>query len=287
MKQHSNAMRNTGPVVIKLGGLAVEEPTRAEPLLRAIIALHTSEPEGVVIVHGGGRAIDGWLERLGCPIVRAEGLRITPPDQIDVVVAVLAGIVNKRLVAALASLGALPVGLCLGDGALTTADRLHAPGADLGLVGTVTGGKPTLLRRLLADGYIPVLSPIATGANGELLNVNADHAAAAITSILGARMLVLLTDVPGVLDAKGALIDSIDTKGIERLIAEGVIHGGMIPKVRAATIASARAQSPVLIASWSDPGKLANLSNGESTGTLIIAPGVEAASVHLGQGMGS
>jgi acetylglutamate kinase len=256
--------------VIKVGGLAVDDPAQAEPLLRALAALHHDEPGGVVLVHGGGKAVDRRLERLGLPTVRAAGLRVTPPDQIDEVVATLAGVVNKRLTAALNYLGARAVGMCLGDGAMTTANPLVMPGVELGLVGRITGGDPSVLRHLLDERYMPVLSSIAFGPGGVLLNVNADDAAAALASMLGARMLVLLTDVNGVLADDGRRIPFLESDEIERLIGDGVIHGGMIPKVRAALAAANHAGAPVLIASWSDPDAIAHIAKGHAPGTLIV-----------------
>ncbi len=259
-----------GPLVMKLGGMAVEAPGRASGLLRALAALHASDPEGLVIVHGGGKAVDQRLVRLGLSPQRREGLRVTPADQIEEVVGVLAGVVNKRLVGSLAALGAPAVGLCLGDGGLTKARPMTGSGVDFGLVGEITGGDSTLVRRLLGEGYLPVLSPIATGCDGQLLNVNADDAASALACILGARLLVLLTDVRGVLDEKGEVLPTLDAPAAERLIARGVIHGGMIPKVRAAFHTASLAQAPALIASWDEPDRLLSLGAGLFPGTVIV-----------------
>lgn len=275
---------DTGPLVIKLGGLAVEDPATAEGLLRAVIALHEAERQGVVVVHGGGKAVDRRLERLGLPTVRAAGLRVTPPDQIDEVVATLAGVVNKRLVSALNRLGARAVGMSLGDGAMASARHLTIPGADLGHVGEVTGGDPALLRTLLGDCYLPVLCSIAFSAEGAMLNVNADDAAAAIASLLQARMLVLLTDVPGVLAADGRRIALLESAEIAHLIETGVIHGGMIPKVRAALAAANHANTPVLIASWSDPDSLAHIARGHAPGTLIMPNQADESTAAASQG---
>lgn len=273
-----------GPLVIKLGGMAVDDPAQAEGLLRAVVELHGREPGGVVLVHGGGKAVDRRMERLGLPTVRAAGLRVTPPDQIDEVVATLAGVVNSRLTAALAHLGARAVGLRLGDGGLATAAAMLRPGVDLGHVGEVTGGDPAMLHHLLSEGYLPVLSSIAYGPGGVLLNVNADDAAAAVASILGARMLVLLTDVAGVLADDGRRIPLLESDEIERLIGSGVIHGGMVPKVRAALAAANHARAPVLIASWGDPAALAHIATGHAPGTLIMPDESETIEEATGRG---
>ncbi|HBS28166.1 MAG TPA: acetylglutamate kinase [Phycisphaerales bacterium] len=267
-----------GPVVIKLGGLAVEDPGRATPLLRAVIDLHRAEPAGVIIVHGGGRAVDEHLARLGLVPRREAGLRVTPESEINEVVAVLAGSVNKSIVGAVQSLGAPAVGLCLGDGLTARARPLTVRGVDLGRVGEIDGGSPSLLRLLLAERYIPVISPIALDEGGRPLNVNGDDAAAAIAAIVGARLLVLLTNVPGVLDASGRTAPELGAPAIEALIGSGVVHGGMIPKVRAAVRAATIARAPALIASWDAPADLQRLARGERVGTRVLPDGLEPAS---------
>lgn len=259
----------TGPLVIKLGGLAVEAPARAEPLLRALAELHARHESGVVVVHGGGKAVDEHLARLGIVSQRREGLRVTSEAEIHEVAAVLAGRVNKALSAALVAMGAPAVGLCLGDGAVTVAER-HAPGGvDLGRVGTITDGDERLLRTLLRERFLPVFAPISYDRAGGLLNINGDDAAAGVARVCRASLLVLLTDVPGVLDENKRLIPALDDASVERLIASGVIHGGMIPKVRAAIDAARRCGAPALIASWNDAGAIANLSSHSPRGTLI------------------
>lgn len=266
-----------GPVVIKLGGLAVEEPSKATTLLRAIVDLHRSEPAGVIIVHGGGKAVDDHLLRLGLEPKKDAGLRVTPDDQIGEVVAVLAGRVNKAIVGAVQALGVPAVGLCLGDGLTARAKPLIVPGADLGRVGQVDGGSPSLLRLLLAEGYMPILSPVGLDESGHALNVNGDDAAAAVAAIVGARLLVLLTNVPGVLDASKRTIEELNAADIDSLISAGTVNGGMIPKVRAALRAATIARAPALIASWDRPAELARLAKGEHTGTRVLPGPVEAA----------
>jgi acetylglutamate kinase len=271
------------PIVVKLGGAVID---RFEPLSRlcAVLAqLHRSLSEvgtarGVVIVHGGGLAIDGHLRRLGYEAHRVDGIRVTPPSQIDAVVEVLAGRMNRSLVgtvnAALAGDGAAPcaVGLSIGDGGLTTARRLARGETDFGCVGEVTGGDPRVVETLLAGGFLPIISPIACddAGGGGPLNVNADDAAAAVAGVLGARSLVLLSDVPGVLDADGALIDRLDQGRIDELIEAGTIHSGMIPKVRAALDTAERTGVATRIASWNNPEQLLALADGGSCGTLVV-----------------
>lgn len=273
------------PIVLKLGGLAVEDPPRASPLLRAIVEAHRESPGGVILVHGGGAAVDAHLARLGIVSERREGLRVTTDAEIGEVVAVLAGRVNKAIVGALNALDGRAVGLALGDGGFVRArkvvpqsseeadsesskSRILAP-PDLGRVGEVVGGDPNLLRILLAEGFMPVLAPIAFDEAGAPLNINADDAAAAVAAVVGARLLVLLTDVPGVLDASKRLIHELDAPRAGSLIATGVITGGMIPKVRSAARAAERAGIPAVIASWDEPGAIAPLLRGEPIGTRL------------------
>lgn len=259
------------PIVIKLGGLAVEDPQRAGPLLDALAALHRGAPGRVVIVHGGGKAVDEHLARLGIVSERREGLRVTSDAEIAEVAAVLAGKVNKALSSALLARGVRAAGMCIGDGATCLAER-HAPrGVDLGRVGRVTGGDASMLRAMLAGGLMPVLAPIAYDASGGLLNINGDDAAAGVARVVGAGLLVLLTDVPGVLNERREVIASLDATQIDALIAGNVITGGMIPKVRAALEASRTSGAAALIASWNDPGAIRALAASTPAGTIVRA----------------
>lgn len=257
------------PVVIKLGGLAVESPERAGDLLRAIAEAHRAGHSGggVVLVHGGGKAVDEHLARLGIVSERREGLRVTGEREIGEIVSVLAGKVNKSIVGALQSAGAPAVGMCLGDGGFARCRRISPGGVDIGFVGEVVGGDPRLLRVLLDEGFMPVLSPIGFDESGHALNINGDDAAAGAASIVGARLLVLLTDVPGVLDEHTNVIESLDAERAASLVESGVISGGMIPKVRAAVAAADRAGVPAVIASWNDAGVIVALVRGEAGGT--------------------
>lgn len=263
-------MTARGPVVIKLGGLAVEEPAQATELLAALVALHAASPGALLVVHGGGRAVDARLVRIGMETRRAAGLRVTPPEQMEEVAATLSGVVRSKLVAALCALGAPVVGISLVDGGLTRSRRIRVGDVDLGMVGEVTGGDAALARTLLGAGFLPVISSIGADETGALLNVNADDAAAAIAGIVGARLLVLLTDTPGVRGERGEVIESLDAQEAERLIAAGVIHGGMAPKVRAALRAAEASGAPTLIASWAEPRRLRELGTGLLPGTLVF-----------------
>jgi acetylglutamate kinase len=259
-----------GPIVVKLGGAALDDPAVGTPVLSALADLHRSAPQGIVLVHGGGSAVDRQLARLGLTTEKRHGIRITPPDHLEQVVAMLAGSVNTNLVGGLASHGALAVGLCLGSGGLTTATKVAGEGFDPGRVGTIQGGDPTVLRLLLNAGYLPVLSSIALDREGVPLNVNADDAAVAIAGLVHASALLLLTDVPGVLDAQKRLIPQLDSAAIESLITSGIVTGGMIPKIRAAAQAADATRIPAVIASWNRPAELAALARGGAVGTRIV-----------------
>jgi acetylglutamate kinase len=260
------------PLVIKLGGAAIERAADFPQLFQAIAELHQSEVKrggGIVLVHGGGAAVDKRLERLGLVSERREGIRITPPEHIDEVVAVLAGVVNKQLVGELLSKGARAVGLCLGDGGIARSVKARGYSFDPGHVGEIDGGDPRLLLTLLGGGFLPVLSSIGLDAHGDPLNINADEAAASLAGLLGARGLVLLTDVPGVLDGAKQLITQLTADEVELRIAGGEITGGMIPKVRGAVRAAQASGAPVIIAPWNDPTVFAGIGANKSVGTRI------------------
>ena len=262
-----------GPLVIKLGGAAVDSSTQLDDLYAAIVRLHRTLANGVVLVHGGGAAVDNHLDRLGLVSDRHDGIRITPDDHIDEIVGVLAGRVNKGLVARLQSYGAEAVGLCLGDAHVAQISKVTDLPIDPGRVGQVTGGDPRLITILLREGFLPVLASIGFDNEGQPLNVNADTAAAGIAHLLNASSLLFLTDTPGVLDRNGELIESLSPTEIEAAIEAGEIQGGMIAKVRSAAIASTAAAIPVTIASWNDPDLLTKLTQGAAVGTRILPSG--------------
>jgi acetylglutamate kinase len=260
------------PTVIKLGGALLDEPHAHATAFDALARCAQGSP--AVIVHGGGKAVDRQLEALGMPTEKREGIRITPPDQMDQITGVLAGRMNARMVGLLLARGVKAVGLTLGD-AGTTAARLTTRYAfDAGRVGEITGGDMALLRTLLAAGFVPVLSSIALDANGETLNVNADEAAAAIARLLPASRLALLTDVPGVKDASGRVVQELDAATCQAMIDRGEITGGMVAKVRGALEAARLARVPVLVAGWGDPSTLGRLADPDAPGTRF-APSAE------------
>lgn len=262
------------PIIIKAGGTTIEDAAPRHALSATISMIHASTP--VVLLHGGGKAVDRHLERLGIVSERREGIRVTPPDQLDEIVAVLAGRVNKAVVGTLCSLGTPAVGLCLGDGLAFNTTKTARYSFDPGRVGDVTGGEGRLLSYLLAGGFLPVVSSIGLDRDGGFLNVNADDAAAGVAQALKAKALVLLTDVPGILDGSKKLVPTIDARGIERMIASGEITGGMIVKARAAAATADVSGVPVVILSGSDPtalerwGSASQLNGDAGVGTRIL-----------------
>lgn len=257
-------------MVVKIGGAALDNPAAADALWAALAEAHRALEGRLVLVHGGGSAADRHLERLGMRSERREGIRITPPEQIWEIAAVLAGRVNKQLVGALARLGVRAVGLSLGDGGLLRTAKADQYYFDPGRVGRVVGGDPTVVDLLTATGFLPVLCSIGLDDSGEPLNINADEAAAGLARVLRAGRLVLLTDVPGVLGADRRRIDQLTAAQINGLVASGVIHGGMIPKVRAAADAANASGGPATIASWNTPEDLVRLARGGHAGTTVL-----------------
>lgn len=261
--------RSDRPIVIKLGGAALEPEQSNAELWRDLTMCASRTP--TVVVHGGGSAVDRMLARLGMHSERRDGLRVTPTEHIDVVAAVLAGQVSSTLVAALRRAGAHPVGMTL-----TSADfsAVLAHGGSLGLVGMVdpnATGEATTTTALLAAGRLPVINSIGHTADGTPLNVNADDAAAGVAQRLNAQRLVLLTDVRAVLDADGAAIASLPADRIEPMIEAGTIAGGMAAKCRAAAHAAKLSGTPVTIAGFAEPGVLASIERGGTVGTTIFA----------------
>ena len=239
--------------VLKLGGELLEQPDDLARVAKGIAAL--ARRTSLVVVHGGGREIDAALASAGIAKQQVDGLRVTDAKTLDVVVAVLAGAINTRLVAALRRAGGRPVGLTAADASVATMKR-SAPmtatsGArvDLGLVGSpINNGSPQLLTDLLARGYVPVVACIGSTRDGQLLNVNADTLAAHLAASLGARRLVIAGGTSGVLDEVGRTIERLDSRHAARLIKAGTANKGMVAKLEACRAALRRGVGDVLIA---------------------------------------
>ena len=220
-------------MVVKLGGSLLENAVLRRNALDSIVDQWRSGAR-VVLVHGGGKHVDGMLSRVGIEKETVAGLRVTHADSLEIVVSVLAGLVNKTLVAELSALGVDAVGLSGPDGATLHAD-VHPPidGIDLGSVGKIREASPALIKTIVAGNFLPVIGSVALGPGGTLLNVNADSAAAAIAVALGAGKLIFLTDVPGLLDDKGHVIERIQSDSVEQMLTYRVVRGGIVPKLQA------------------------------------------------------
>lgn len=220
--------------VIKLGGSLLDDAQRREETLRAI-ASEWNRGRQVVLVHGGGKHIDAALALRGIPKRTHAGLRITDDVTLEVVVSVLAGVVNKSLVAELSAIGIGAAGISGADaGTLSATPHEPIDGVQLGHVGRVSSADGTLVRAMLTAGILPVVSSVALGPNGTLLNVNADTAACAIAQSLGATSLQFITDVAGLLDRNGNVVPKLTIKDARTYLASDVVSGGMKPKLEAA-----------------------------------------------------
>lgn len=247
-------------VVIKLGGTTLAEEHATLAGVAELAGAHR-----MVLVHGGGKRLTDWLERLGLESRFEEGRRVTDDAALEVALAVLGGLVNGELVAELLRLGAPAVGLTGVDGGLLVSERI----ADLGRVGRIVGARPSVLYALLAAEQLPVVASLALDEQGEIVNVNADEAAAGLAGALGAR-LVLLTDTDGVLDDGGRRIDRLDELTAEQLLSEGVIAGGMVPKVKAALAVLRSGGSGVVIADGRAKGVVGRALAGADIGTRVV-----------------
>lgn len=226
-------------VVVKYGGRAMlsEELKRgvmADCILLKLVGIHP------VLVHGGGAAIEDMLKRLGKSWKFVRGQRVTDEETMSVVEMVLAGKVNKEIVTLINQMGGKGIGICGKDASLLVARKKTLPAlpgeepVDLGYVGEVAEVNPGIIETVKNEGYIPVIAPIGVGPDGCSYNINADYAAAAIASALGANKLVLLTDVEGILadrDDPDSLISVVRQGEVPELIRKGIITGGMIPKI--------------------------------------------------------
>ncbi|MBQ9414112.1 MAG: acetylglutamate kinase [Clostridia bacterium] len=218
-------------VVIKYGGNAMVSDELKDAVMQDIVLLHTVGIKPV-LVHGGGPEINAMLKKTGKESKFVGGLRYTDEETMDIVQMVLAGKVNKELVGQLGKHGGRAVGLCGLDGSMLTAVKHKEP--DLGLVGDITRVDVTLIRNCLQNDSIPVVATIAGGENGEKYTINTDTAASELAAALGAEKLVLMTDVRGLLrdkDDESSLISVVQVSDVPRLKKEGVLSGGMIPKI--------------------------------------------------------
>jgi acetylglutamate kinase len=266
-------------VVVKYGGHAMGQEASARSFASDIVLMEQTAINPVV-VHGGGPQIGEMLKRLGIKSEFAAGLRITDAATIEIVEMVLAGSINKQIVGFINQAGGKAVGLCGKDGNMVQARKVTRtivdPGSniekvvDLGFVGEPHKVDVTVLTQILGRELIPVLAPVATSADGATYNVNADTFAGAIAGALKAKRLLLLTDVPGVLDKSKNLIKELSVDDARRLIADGTISGGMIPKVETCIYAlEAGVEGVVILDGKVEHAVLLELLTDLGAGTLI------------------
>ncbi len=267
-------------IVVKYGGHAMAENNLAATFGRdiALLKLVGVNP---IVVHGGGPQINKMLTKLNIESQFVDGLRITDRAMIDVIEMVLSGTVNKQVADLISHAGALAVGISGRDGRLIQAKRLvhyrrkdgdESEAVDLGYVGTPERIDPRVLYALLGAGLIPVVAPVGAGEQGEIYNINADTAAGAVAGAVKASRLLMLTDVPGVLDENGERIEELTAEEARRRIREGLITGGMIPKVETCLKAvQAGAKAAVILDGRVPHTCLLELFTRAGPGTLIKA----------------
>ncbi len=261
-------------VVIKYGGNAMVDESLKSGFARDIVLMKLVGINPVV-VHGGGPQIGLLLEKLGKETSFIEGMRVTDSETMDVVEMVLGGLVNKEIVNLITHHGGRAVGLTGKDGDLIRARKLNltrnspeldAPEIiDLGHVGEVESIDASVVNMLTSGDFIPVIAPIGVGEDGRSYNINADLVAGHMAEVLGAEKLMLLTNTKGLLDKDGALLTGLDADDVDRLIDDGTVHGGMLPKIRcalsavhsgvaAAHIVDGRVEHAVLLELFTDEG---------------------------------
>ena len=257
-------------VVIKYGGNAMTDETLKQAVMRDVVLLSLVGVKPV-LVHGGGPEISRMLKRVGKASEFVDGLRVTDAETAEIVQMVLAGRINKSLVALIQNIGGQAVGLSGMDGGLLRAKVLDDR---LGFVGDITDVNAQPILDLLERGYIPVVSTVGFDADGNVYNINADTAAARIAGALGAESMICMTDVPGLLRDPAdpaTLIPLVTLAGVDRLIAEGRISGGMIPKTACCTDALNRGVKKAMILDGRIPHAiLMEMLTDEGVGTMFV-----------------
>ena len=257
-------------LVVKIGGALLDQREVVEQCAVCVAGL-VAQGNQVAVVHGGGGELTRLLKRVGKESQFVGGLRVTDAETRDFALMVLAGAVNKRFVAALGMLGQPAFGLCGGDG-LTVRARKLSNGADLGFVGEVVSVNAPALEAIWAAKAVPVIASVALGLDGEYYNVNADQMASACAAALGADRLVFLTDVNGVWDAHRNVIAQLNPDGVSRLRTDGIVSGGMLPKLDACEKALLNGVNSVHILPGADPEALQQLRSGHiRMGTELVS----------------
>ena len=259
-------------IVIKYGGAAMKDGSLKAKVINDVVFLACVGVRPVV-VHGGGPEINHWLHKLDIKPAFKDGLRVTDADTMDIVEMVLAGRVNKELVSLINRAGALAVGLCGKDGNLIQARPVGKEG--VGFVGEVTNIQTGLIETLVSSGYVPVISSVAADEAGQAYNINADTVAGEIAAALQAEKLILLTDTPGIMydfHDSSSLIKKLDIQKARQLINEGIVSGGMIPKVNCCVRSLAQGVRAAHVLDGRLPHSLLlEILTDEGIGSMIVA----------------
>lgn len=270
---------NGKTIVIKYGGNAMTDEALKIGFARDIVLL---KQVGInpVVVHGGGPQIAELLNRVGKESTFIQGMRVTDTETMDIVEMVLGGLVNKSIVTLINQQGGRAVGLTGKDGSLIRAKKMQmsvdsdsnaSEIIDLGHVGEVQTIDPSVVSMLDDDDFIPVIAPIGVGENGESYNINADLVAGKLSTVLGAEKLLLLTNTVGILDSQGELLTGLNAKQVDDYIADGTIHGGMLPKVNCALDAvKSGVKTSHIIDGRVPHAVLLELLTDEGVGTLLM-----------------
>ncbi|MQM12403.1 hypothetical protein Taro_045321 [Colocasia esculenta] len=258
-------------IVVKYGGAAMKSPDLQASVVKDLVLLSCVGLR-LVVIHGGGPEINSWLTRLGIQPQFLNGLRVTDAATMEIVEMVLVGKVNKSLVSLINRAGGTAVGLSGKDARLLT--PCPTPdSAGLGFVGDVARVDPAILHPILSYGHIPVIASVAADERGQAYNINADTVAGEIAAAIGAEKLILLTDVPGILEDRndtGSLVKEIDIRGVRKMIGLGKVAGGMIPKVNCCVRSLAQGVRTASIIDGRKPHSLLlELLTGDGAGTMI------------------
>ena len=265
-------------IVIKYGGNAMTEPALKEGFARDVVLLRLIGLHPV-IVHGGGPQINEMLEKVGKKGEFVQGMRVTDSETMDIVEMVLGGHVNKEIVSMITTFGGRAVGITGRDNHFITAEKLlidtpEQKGVDIGQVGTVADIDTRLVEGLVERGCIPVIAPIGVGQNGEAFNINADLVAGKLAEKLQAEKLLMMTNIPGVLDKEGKLLTTLTPSRIDELIEDGTLYGGMLPKIASAVEAAKSGVKATHIIDGRVPNALLlEVLTDDGVGSMILGKG--------------
>ncbi|MBK30940.1 MAG: acetylglutamate kinase [Legionellales bacterium] len=266
-------------IVIKYGGNAMSDETLKEGFARDVVLMKLVGMQPVVI-HGGGPQIGETLNKLGKKSTFIEGMRVTDSETMDIVETVLGGVVNKEIVNLINHFGGNAIGLCGREGGLIEAKKMIVEKddpefdvpeiIDLGHVGDVHNIDKSVIEEIIKDDSIPVVAPVGTDKSGQSYNINADLVAGKVAEILEAEKLIMLTNTKGLLDENGKVLTGVSVEEVDKLISDGIIHGGMLPKIRSALNAvHGGIQTSHIIDGRVQHAVLLEILTDEGVGTLI------------------